>query len=98
MPEDLDREIAGWSKARERFLQEAFPKVYARMEANGTLATELEEKGIEAHEMFETIVHQIRQQARGKSYLEAVEILKHASVTASELVMHDVILVPPTQR
>lgn len=95
---ELRNEIRGYAKARERFLMEAFPKVYQRMVKDGTLAEHLQEIGEEAALQFETMVGQTRAKVLASDLpsQEIERILKsQAPLQANEIVMHDIVLVPP---
>jgi hypothetical protein len=95
--QNVQNEIESWAMARRRFLQEAYPKLYAAMEKAGTLEEHLEETGELAQEMFETTASQIESNALAskKPYSQVAESLQFAKARASEVVMHEVILVPP---
>ena len=70
------------------------------MEKAGTLQAHLEETGKEAQQLYETTVEQMQNQAlaSSKPYSKVVEILQSASQVASEVVMRELILVPPAGR
>lgn len=93
-------EITAFGKARERFLMEAFPEVYKKMKADGSLEAHLKDVGEEAQTLFNSTVAQIRSKAHKDNlpFLELAKTLQQAPVIASELVMHDVILTPPSSQ
>ena len=98
MTDEPQSDPTGYAKARERFLREAFPEVLKAMEKAGTLGDHLEETAFEAEQLFETIVGDIRAQtlkSEEMPYLKKVQALEQAPIVASEIVMAEVILVPP---
>lgn len=88
----IESEITGYAKARERFLMEAFPKVYQRMEKDHTLGDHLQETGETAAVLFQNLFVEMTQKLRSQNlpHLELVAELKAVPLKANEIV-----LVPP---
>ena len=95
---DEEKEIAAFRLARERFLKEAYPEEYARMQKEGTLEASLQETALEAKEMFDLVVRQVRDEAlaRPGKFQQTAEAIRNAPVMASELVAEELIQTPPS--
>lgn len=91
-------ELNAYAKFRERFLMEVFPKVYQRMQKDGTLAEHLEETAREAKDLFDQISGEMQSQVNRTpgSWEETVAKLEAIPVTVSEIVQAEVLLMPPS--
>ncbi len=85
-----------WQKARDLFLQHAYPAAYEKMRMAGTLQEHLEQTGQEADEMAEELRIQMKQAPDlPEDYASRVQALERIPEVVRELVNHDLIHVPP---
>ncbi len=84
---------------RDRFLKEAYPKEYARMEKSGELQTHLETISEEASEMWDDLMVQMRTSPDlPEDYLERVKALESMPEQVRELVNAELIHRPLPSR
>lgn len=84
-----------WAKARDLFLKEAYPKQYAKMQKDGTLAEHLKATGQDAQEMWEdSKAAMMTAPGLPTEYADRVKKLEQIPETVRELVNHDLIHAP----
>ncbi|MEQ1670134.1 MAG: hypothetical protein ABL893_04680 [Hyphomicrobium sp.] len=87
---------AGWAKARDRFLRNAFPDVHRRWDASGYLAEHLRATGRDAQDMWELCIQQMRSRPElPTGYKSRQQWLSAIPEIVRELVMEDLIQVKP---
>ena len=96
MTDAMPPDLTGFAKARERYLAENWPDDLKEMEADGTLAFELNETAQAAQTLFKKTANELKAQVlESPMPFEArVKALQQAHVLASELVMAEVIEAP----
>jgi hypothetical protein len=93
----MDETAKIYAKARETFLRENAPAILASLRQSGKLADSLEQTGLEAAAMFETISSQMQAHIAGQKmpYREKVKAMEAIPIQANEIVLHEIILVMP---
>jgi hypothetical protein len=91
----MDRKVA-FSRERERFLRESFPKEYLKLKATRQLTEICDAAGAEAAELWQTLEGQMRTNPQAPTETTArMEYFQAIPLMADEIVRADVIHIPP---
>lgn len=86
----------GFAKARDLYLKESFPRLYAEMEKKGVLKEHLSTVGREAMEMWEDLQAQMMNNPDlPGTYHERVKELEKIPEVVREMVNHEILYARP---
>jgi hypothetical protein len=94
----LSRRAQAYAETRRRFLRESFPETYARLEKARRLDKHCRTIGLQAEDMYMSIVHDMQGPLlnnRKMPYMQRLAALEAIPQQASEMVNSDLIFNPP---
>jgi hypothetical protein len=94
----LSRRAQAYAEARRQFLCESFPDTYARFEKARRLDKHCRTIGLQAEEMYKTIMYDMQGPLlanREMPYMERLAALEAIPMQAIEMVNSDLIFNPP---
>lgn len=93
----FERRKKAFADLREKFLKDAHPQALLRLKASGKLPEHLDQIGEEAAQAFENVAMQLQTNPDApKEPGERMAYFQAIPLTAEEIVLHDVVHVPPS--
>jgi hypothetical protein len=82
-----------FASRRQAFLVQQHPKIYVELVRSGKLTEHLEQKGLEARQMMEAVIEQMKHQLDSIQDPQAREIrLAQIELTAEEIALNEIVL------